>query len=751
MASSDPVPASGIAPVDRFARIEPGVAATLVTLCAFVAAVGEAAPTGRPRVDVVWRVALVLATAALGGRARPWAWLLVAATVAAAAGGIGLAAGFGALVVTLAAVGLDRTGPWAGRVVGAGAGAATLHLAWPDPFGRSALVGAAAVAVLAASAARASGLRATLAGLALVVVAGIAVAVPAAALTRERRTVLDAVDAGQAGLDAARAGDAAGAATHFGAATELLERARRPGRAWWSAPARALPIASQHLRALDDVLATATEVAVSGTHTARAADLDRLRVRDGGLDLAALTSFAAPLGDLTTSLAEAHRTLDRTDSPWLADAATARIGDFDDRVRQALGDARRARRAVETLPDLLGARGRRRYLLAVMTPAELRGAGGMMGNWGILTAADGRIGLERFGRVAELFRDEPFQLHVDADYDARYVQGWHLFRSPQNLTASPDLRADASIAAQVLEQDGLGPIDGMIAVDPYFLAALLRITGPVTVAGWPEPFTEANTPETLLFTQYAHSDDPERPELLNRVTRAVFDRLTHGALPAANELVDDLGPQVTSHHVQMTSFHPEDRAFLEELGLDRALARPDLDALHVVTESAASTKVAWFLRRSVRYDATVDPRTGATSATVAVTLHNTAPTSGLSTSYQDDFNHLRRGADIQVVTISTPLEAVGVTVDGQVVEPGRAVEGGLNVFDQFVTLQPGGSATVTFTLEGRLPIGGGAYRIDLRRQPTVAPDDVVVRVNGRTLFDGHQDRDLVLRSRLRKS
>ena len=54
------------------------------------------------------------------------------------------------------------------------------------------------------------------------------------------------------------------------------------------------------------------------------------------------------------------------------------------------------------LPGLLGGDGSRRWFVAVLSTSELRGAGGLLGNYAVLTADDGEVALERSGAIAEL-------------------------------------------------------------------------------------------------------------------------------------------------------------------------------------------------------------------------------------------------------------------------------------------------------------------------------------------------------------
>ncbi len=59
----------------------------------------------------------------------------------------------------------------------------------------------------------------------------------------------------------------------------------------------------------------------------------------------------------------------------------------------------------------------------------------------------------------------------------------------QDANLSEDFPTAAGILMSLAPQVGLGHVDGVIAVDPVGLAALLELTGPIRVPGWPEQIT----------------------------------------------------------------------------------------------------------------------------------------------------------------------------------------------------------------------------------------------------------------------
>ena len=85
---------------------------------------------------------------------------------------------------------------------------------------------------------------------------------------------------------------------------------------------------------------------------------------------------------------------------WLVDPLAGGVADFADEVDRALPDAELAIQAVRLAPGLFGGEGQRHYYIAFTQPAESRGLGGFVGNFGELTAVDGDVELTRSGRIA---------------------------------------------------------------------------------------------------------------------------------------------------------------------------------------------------------------------------------------------------------------------------------------------------------------------------------------------------------------
>ncbi len=486
-----------------------------------------------------------------------------------------------------------------------------------------------------------------------------------------------------------------------------------------------------------ELAAAGEAIAAQAAAAAGEADVQELRYEGGRIDLDLVRATGDPLAGTVVALEEAATRVADARSSWLVGPVAERVAQFEEDVISTLPSARLAADAVREVPALLGGEGARRYLVLFTTPAESRGLGGFVGNWGVLEADDGEVDLVDSGRIGELnetpVRDERV-VTGPADYVARYGR----FRPAywlQDTTLSPDLPSVATVWRELWPQLRGEELDGVLVVDPYGLAALLELTGPIEVDGWPEPLTSANAADVLLEQQYLEiGDRDERADLLDEASRVAFEELTSGTLPSPREVSQVLAPAVAAGRIGLWTFDGSEQEVLRRVGLDGTFpSAAGGDLLGVVTQNSAQNKIDVFLRREVDYDVTYDPATGAVSGTATVTLTNEAPPDGLPPAVIGNNDQgLPSGTNRVWFSLYTPLGLEEARLDGRRIGveynrefprgdlPASAVYGG------FFTMPPGATITLEFDLSGH--VEPGTYHLELPRQPVVHPDDVHVDV-----------------------
>ncbi len=707
------------------------------------AAASGAEPTGTPVADAVLPAVFAALVTLAASRSRRWWWLVLAGPAAAFSSPTPwIWLGLASVALAFASTFDDERRRVVGAIVAALALQALLRLEPVGFFGLPSLIAAGAAAPVLLSGYRHSRRRTRRvvrrSVLAVTAFVALALAGVIVAGLGARSDVETGIDAARQGLDAARDGDQDAASSALATAAGAFGQADRSLGSWLVAPARLVPVLAQHTEAIATAAEEGRDVANAALDATVDADVDELRASNGRLDLEAITAMAGPLDRASVELADTLDRLDGIDSRWLVPPLSRRLDDLRVEIVDAAPDIDLAAAATTIVPDMLGASGDRRYLVLFPTPAESHELGGVIGNFSELTARDGQLEITRSGRTVDLYAPNPdgtpnttgtsnYELADPSSYPPRYLV-MNPGRFPQNLLATVDLATAARASADYYQQRFGVTIDGLIVIDPEGLAALLELTGPVDVPGWPVPISADNALDVLLRDQYVafagDGEDGDREAFLAAASDAAFEALLSIELPSPRQLGDVLGPAAHARHLQMYAFEPEASDFLATVGLLPTFPAVQVDSFASVTSAAEPHKLDAYLRRSIAYDVTLDPATGTAHATVTMRLENTTP-SGLPEYVTSDLQG--DGANRTRVSIYSPLAAISTTVDGQPAGNAPGEEFGRLRHQLPLTLPAGRTTTVVWELEGGLDLTDG-YVLDLVALPRAVADQVTVTV-----------------------
>ena len=711
------------------------------------AAFAGCAPTGQPVFDAVLTGLVDVFTVWLGASASWWS-LCAAGFLAALLAGTPLGAA-GAVFTALIGMYLGnqrRNLAWARSLAVAVLVQVLLRLAVDPFFGFSALIaGTVLLGLWGLCATRRRHVVRQRLRLGVYIAGGVAVAALilfAGRVSFVRSDLDGGYKAVLDGLSQLQDGDSRSAATTLHTAAEHLAAVGDAADSVWTQPARLLPVAAQHRNALANVVAEAADAAEAAPSALDVVDLDSLTIEHGIIDVTAIAALADPLADLYTAVDHLRGALDDADSPWLLGPVADRLHTYQRRAEQAAEQARASAAAALVGPELLGASEKRTYLVGFVSPAEARGAIGMMGNYAVITIDDGMISRSEFGRTNTLSNEIDTVGGVDLDitdeFASRYAsygldaEGRASHSMWSNVTMSPDVPTVASVMAQLWEGTGHGAVDGVFLIDPAGLAALLRATGPVQVEGLERPLDGGNVERYLYIDQYK-SDTPERADLLEKVATATLDAVLDGQLPAPQQLARLLGPAATGGDLVGWATRPEEQELMRLIGMDGALPVPNgRDLIAVVNNNASANKIDSFLQRTIAYDAEVRGQT--VNATVTITLRNGAPASGYPTYViGSEFLDIPVGTNRTLLSVYTPLVRTTATLDGESVGLSNSTEMGSNVYTLRLDLAPGQTRTVVIALTGT--VGEGRYELVVRPQPLASEDTYSIHVRG----DAHID------------
>lgn len=720
----------------RTATAERRLISGLAVAAAAGVAFSPATPTAFVASDVVLRAAFAVVLTLAASRARRWTWIVLAGVAVLGADGVWLAVAAVALAGAIAATLLDRQ-----RAFGAAIGALSVQvlLRFPemgDPMASAAVAALGAGPVLVSAYLVSPRRVRKNVHRGLLIAAGV-VALGVAVLGVSTALAYSAADRGaedaREGLDAVAEGKTRRATELLDSSASQFAVANDAFSAWWAVPARAIPGIAPQAEALRVATEQGRDVARSSAALTRQVDYETLRYRSGQIDLRQVRDAQAPLAETASTLANAVDRVGQVRSPWLLPILADQLDELHRDLQKASSEAALASSVSKEAPGLLGGDGTRRYFVAIITPSEGRGLGGFMGNWLEITASDGRLEITRSGRARDL-NEQPGAsqrnvIQSDADYANRYGR-YRIGSFFQDITSSPDLPTVAKVINELYPKAGGAPIDGALAVDPTGLAALLELTGPVTVTGMGTPLNSANAAEFLTKGQYIEFPNRDiREDFLDEASRKTFEKLLRGDLPGPKRLADVLSPVVEQRRIMFTSLTEHEQALLERVGASGAFPKADgADFFSLRSQDRTNSKIDMFLERRVNYTARLDPSTGALQARATIALTNGAPATGLPDSIIGSNDQgLPKGTNVVNLSFYTPHRLRRAELDGQPTGLGYERELGYSVYSTIVSLPPGATKTLNVDLDGKLS-AGSTYSLTVAPQPMVIADSFVATV-----------------------
>jgi hypothetical protein len=293
------------------------------------------------------------------------------------------------------------------------------------------------------------------------------------------------------------------------------------------------------------------------------------------------------------------------------------------------------------LPMLLGTNTPAHYLLEIMDSTELRPGGGFIGNYGIATISGGRLTAAHITDTYLLdrtFELEGHSIPFPSSYQwfAHYLSlsSWSLRDS--NLDA--DFSTDARYGELNYQREGGNvPLQGVIAITPYFIEHVLDITGPISVPEYHETVTAQNLVSLIHYHQLGGtaagggSDLITSPDGYSSQRKQFTELLGEHLLSRVRQLSS--GNVAKFLQLAVSSLHTKDiqiylnannaENMLQNLHLNGSIQSPKGDHLFIVDANIGASKANSFIANTVQDQVTIDEQGNAihrTTITYAWTL-----------------------------------------------------------------------------------------------------------------------------------
>lgn len=315
-----------------------------------------------------------------------------------------------------------------------------------------------------------------------------------------------------------------------------------------------------------------------------------------------------------------------TTSPRLA-SYQAQLTQLDGMFTQALAALSATEAVAPRLPWLLGNDAPRRYLVVLQNPFELRPTGGFIGVVCVVRVARAQPSLEQC-QPSEAF-DAPMQAEMPFAY-THYLRlgNWYL----RDANWSPDFPTTARTLQEFWALNKQTPVDGVIAVDPYALEPLLRVTGPLTLADGAQ--VDANNAVEALLARYYDGATYRNKSGLADLVPALLQQLQQTAPNALPSVAAAAQTALNERHIQIALNDQTGAAALAQQGWDGSLQARPIDTLRVVDADVGYGAVNAFVERLTAYDIALDAAGAPLTATLTLTYTNRySPWAEANTSY----------------------------------------------------------------------------------------------------------------------
>lgn len=388
------------------------------------------------------------------------------------------------------------------------------------------------------------------------------------------------------------------------------------------------------------------------------------------------------------------------------------------------------------LPDLLGKEVPKTYLVLFQNNSELRATGGFIGSFGLLTFSGGKLIDSEIQDVYSA--DGQLKGYVEPPEAIRKYLGeaaWYLRDSNWN----PDFPSSARQAEWFLDKELDRKVDGVLAVDLYFVQSLLAEIGPVDLADFSLTITADNLYEK---TQYQVEDNffpgsQKKATFLTALSRALLSKIVASSEESLSKIGKVLLGSLERKDILVYLKDEVVSESLKNLSWDGSLKTVNCqlltvncfsDSLMVVDANLGVNKANYFLERQAALEVEINKE--AVLHNLTVSLANKAPLElGPAGRYK---SYLR----VAVPALSEFIASSEVSFQGTQGAQDKTIEEeelvGFKTGGVLVEVAPGESKLVKISWKRLVKLDfekAGEYALLWQKQPGTFEDAIFLKVS----------------------
>ncbi|OGL72431.1 hypothetical protein A3C96_03965 [Candidatus Uhrbacteria bacterium RIFCSPHIGHO2_02_FULL_60_10] len=363
--------------------------------------------------------------------------------------------------------------------------------------------------------------------------------------------------------------------------------------------------------------------------------------------------------------------------------------------------AAKAAAVAKLLPGIIGADGRRRYLVIFQNDAELRPTGGFMGSYALVDVNNGRL------TQVEIPGGGSYDIQGQMPLKLISPQPLHLVNPHwqfQDANWSPDFPTAAKTITRFFEAGTKTSVDGVIALNIPVVEKLLEIIGPVPMPEYGKTIDHRNFYfETQKAVEIDYDKEANRPKkFLADLAPRIIDKTLKADRGQMIAIAQALDEALRLKQAQLWFRHGDEQQAVGELGWDGAMKTTGGDFLALVHSNIAGQKTDRVMRDEVSHEAKI-MADGTTIVTLTLKRVH-AGESGALFSGVRNVDFLR----VYVPAGSVLVEAKGFTPPDpklfKIPEPGYAVDGELAAAEESLRVDAA-SGTRVYVEGGRTVFG----------------------------------------------
>lgn len=409
---------------------------------------------------------------------------------------------------------------------------------------------------------------------------------------------------------------------------------------------------------------------------------------------------------------------------------------------------------MRVLPELLGEKGPKKYLVLFQNDKELRPTGGFITAYAIFRLEKGKVIAEKSEDMYLL--DETMRKIFPAPEPIlKYlpkVYSWHL----RDANLSPDFYLSMKQFEEMYEYaGGREEIDGIIAIDTFVLQRLIDVLGPIPAYGiqFTNEIVEACNCPQVIYELEKYADQPvgymrtERKGIIGVLMNAIMQKAL-GISPGQYwpKLIESSLNSLSEKHILFYLHDEKAQTAMEKLGFAGKIQDFEGDYLHINDTNFAGAKSNMYVQHEVEQEIEIG-NDGEVVKTLRLKYKNPEPPDDCSLERKTGLclsAALRNWVRIYVPMGSNLIEAEGSQVE---VETKEDLE--KTYFEGFFEVRPLGSAQLV--IKYKLPFKvkkGEEYQLFIQKQPGTEGHEYTILMNGEMVEEFKLTKDKEIKFRI---